>query len=144
MQQPTTSDQIIRNLAAFQAMICSTVVELDVYSGQPNPCWKLDDKTCRDVLEEISHLRTESRKIPRPDPLGYRGLNVVTDIAPSGKREEFYVSGGYVFLRHEGTESVRIDVNRRTEKKLLASGMRTSNTKLRALVSQILQGLTGC
>jgi hypothetical protein len=120
-------------------MIFSAVVELDVYSGQPNPRWKLDDKICQDVLEEISHLATESTKIQRPDALGYRGLSVIMDIAPSGKREEFYVGGGYVFLRHEGMETVRIDDNRRMEQKLLASGMRTSDKKLRALVSQILQ-----
>jgi hypothetical protein len=122
-------------------MIFSAVVELDVYSGQPNPRWKLDDKICQDVLEEISRLPTESTMIPRPEPLGYRGLSVIMDIAPSGKREEFYVGGGYVFLRHEGARSVRIDDNRRIEQKLLASGRRTPDQKLGALVSQILQTL---
>jgi hypothetical protein len=122
-------------------MIFSAVVELDVYSGQANPRWKLDDKICQDVLEEISHLATESTKVPKPAPLGYRGLSVLMDIAPSGEHEEFYVGGGYVFLRHEGTESVRIDDNRRIEQKLLASGRRTPDKKLGALVSQILQTL---
>ena len=122
-------------------MILSANVELDVYSGQPNPRWKLDDKICQDVLEEISHLTTESTKIPRPDPLGYRGLSVIMDIAPSGKHEEFHRVARYVFLRHERMESVCIDDNRRIEQKLLASGMRSSDKELRALVSQNIQTL---
>ena len=127
----------------FQPGIISAVVELDVYSGQPNPRWKLDDKICNDILEEISHLAAEKAVIPRPDQLGYRGLRVIVDAVPSHKYEEFYVGDGYVFLHHEGMERVLIDDNRRIEQKLLASGARTSDKKLNALVLQILQTLPG-
>jgi hypothetical protein len=122
-------------------MVNSAVVELDVYSGQPNPRWKLEEKVCQDVLEEISHLATENKLIPRSNQLGYRGLRVIMDIAPSGKCEEIYVCDGYVFLRHEGLETAFIDANRQVEQKLLTSGMETSDQKLRALVSQIQQTL---
>lgn len=132
-----------QELVVFEPGIISAVVELDVYSGQPNPRWKLDDKICKDILEEIRHLTVERAVIQRPDQLGYRGLRVIVDAVPSHKYEEFYVGDGYVFLHCEGREGVFIDDNRRIEQKLLASGARTPDKKLNALVSQILQTLPG-
>lgn len=144
MQQPAASDQIIRNLVVSQPRIISAIVELDVYSGQPNPCWKLSDKICKDILEEINHLTAETAAAPKSNHLGYRGLRVIMDVAPSHRHEEFYVCDGYVFHYHDGMESVFIDDNRRIEQKLLASGARTSDKKnLNALISQILQTLPG-
>jgi hypothetical protein len=122
-------------------MVNSAIVELDVYSGQPNPRWALNREICQNILEEISHLATESKLIPRSNQLGYRGLRVVMDIASSGKHEEIYVCGGYVFLFHKGLETVFIDSGRQIERKLLTSGKGMSDQKLRALVSQILQTL---
>src|SRR5689334_12494563 len=81
-----------------QPGIISAFVELDVYSGQPNPHWKLSDKICKDVLEEISHLTPPRTVLPRCNRLGYRGLKMITDVVPSGKREELYICGGYIFL----------------------------------------------
>ncbi|MGZ4958010.1 MAG: hypothetical protein ACXV7J_02050 [Methylomonas sp.] len=109
---------------------------MDIYSGQPNPRWKLDKKVFQDMLEEISHLATENKLIPRPNQLGYRGLRVVM----VGEHEEIYICGGYVFLCYKGLETIFIDGGQQIERKLLKSGIGMSD-QLSALISQILQSL---
>jgi hypothetical protein len=50
-------------------------VELDIFSGRPNPTWALTDSQTASLLEMLDGLpQTESE--PRPGDLGYRGMIV--------------------------------------------------------------------
>ena len=50
------------------------VVELDIFSGRPNPRWELDDSAARAVLEIEWGLSATSGALRQPPPLGYRGF----------------------------------------------------------------------
>ena len=49
-------------------------VELDMFSGRPNPTWDLDDAAERELLALESNLRPAGRPGVEPPPLGYRGF----------------------------------------------------------------------
>lgn len=49
-------------------------VELDMFSGRPNPTWDLDDMAERELLALESNLQPSGRLRNEPPPLGYRGF----------------------------------------------------------------------
>lgn len=49
------------------------LVELDVFSGQPNPRWRLDQRQHRQFQKLWSRL-SAAPAAPDPPPLGYRGF----------------------------------------------------------------------
>lgn len=51
------------------------IVELDVFSGKPNPRWKLDDKSAASLRRLQSALRRTEQAPPEPPGLGYRGFS---------------------------------------------------------------------
>ncbi|HKP36400.1 MAG TPA: hypothetical protein VJT71_06040, partial [Pyrinomonadaceae bacterium] len=51
-------------------------VELDVFSGRPNPRWSLTSEEAEDLLARISRLVSYSGRRELPPALGYRGFNV--------------------------------------------------------------------
>ena len=50
------------------------LVELDIFSGRPNPCWELDEIRSREVLQLQSRLQRSSRTHAEPPGLGYKGF----------------------------------------------------------------------
>jgi hypothetical protein len=69
------------------------LVELDLFSGRPNPCWRLDERDHREFLKLQGRLSPTPAALD-PPPLGYRGF-VCTD--RSGTRR---VYKGYVRTPH--------------------------------------------
>lgn len=61
-------------------------VELDMFSGRPNPIWDLDEAAERELLELESNLEPVGRAADEPPPLGYRGFIYSDD---SGGRRVF-------------------------------------------------------
>ena len=60
-------------------------VELDVFSGRPNPSWVLDTADAADLIAKVERLtRVEADAAPgaAPRTLGYRGFTVFRDDAP--------------------------------------------------------------
>ena len=49
-------------------------IELDMFSGRPNPVWELDASAERELLELESKLLPAGRPANEPPPLGYRGF----------------------------------------------------------------------
>lgn len=66
------------------------LVELDIFSGRPNPRWQLDEQGAEALRELLSRLATTTDSPPEPPGLGYRGF-LLTD--ETGK---FRAYGGYV------------------------------------------------
>lgn len=50
------------------------LVELDIFSGRPNPRWELDEPVARTVTEFHRQLRPVADVPPGPPGLGYRGF----------------------------------------------------------------------
>jgi len=75
-------------------------VELDVYSGRPNPTWTLS----ADEAEQIARLLQD---LPRAqsaaaEGLGYRGFVLVTSGRDDSLPRSIRVNGGIVTVRQEG------------------------------------------
>ncbi len=92
------------------------IVELDLYSGAPNPRWTLDAATSRALDDAVAQLEAADTGAMRPTQLGYRGLIVRDERAID---ERLFVGGGHVFI--DGR--VRIDTESRIERWLLASAV---------------------
>jgi hypothetical protein len=50
------------------------VVELDVFSGRPNPRWELDRQTTSALQRLLRRLKRTAARPPEPPGLGYRGF----------------------------------------------------------------------
>ena len=89
-------------------------VEIDMFSGLPNPTWTLSDTQTASLLEMVAGLpQTESDA--HSDNLGYRGMIVrLRDAAV----RELVVHNGVVAVN--GTR--RADSDRRVERWLLETG----------------------
>jgi hypothetical protein len=85
-------------------------VELDVFSGRPNPSWQLSP-------DEIAGLNTRLAGLPRcdqpiPDPvLGYRGFVLSNPQAAPGLPLQISVHDGAVAIRTEAGAQCYTDVN---------------------------------
>jgi hypothetical protein len=74
-----------------QFVVSGISVELDMYSGRPNPVWQLSEEESAQLLAHLSDL-PEATAVT-PDHLGYRGFLVRY---PSG--QQFRVYSGSIFL----------------------------------------------
>jgi hypothetical protein len=52
------------------------LVELDLFSGRPNPTWELDDRSAQQLAQLIESLPPTHLPPPEPPGLGYRGFRV--------------------------------------------------------------------
>jgi hypothetical protein len=50
------------------------LVELDVFSGRPNPRWELDEPSAKVLRQLLSRLAITADSPPEPAGLGYRGF----------------------------------------------------------------------
>lgn len=66
------------------------LVELDVFSGKPNPRWELDAPAAQALRQLLSRLKPSSRASAEPPGLGYRGFRI------SDAATEFHVLRGSV------------------------------------------------
>ena len=65
------------------------VVELDIFSGRPNPRWELDEPDAGELQRLQSSLPASGGTAPEPPPLGYRGFSY--GIAGSTRAYKGYV-----------------------------------------------------
>jgi hypothetical protein len=49
-------------------------VELDVFSGRPNPRWELDEQRTQELRQLVRRLTPAREAAPEPPGLGYRGF----------------------------------------------------------------------
>lgn len=50
------------------------IVELDAFSGRPNPSWQLDEARAGELVELHRRLTATTERPPEPPGLGYRGF----------------------------------------------------------------------
>lgn len=69
-------------------------VELNVFSGRPNPTWILDAKDAALLNQKLAGLQSESSLQLPPQGLGYQGFTVRKE--GEGKNEVFVIYSGAV------------------------------------------------
>jgi hypothetical protein len=55
-------------------------VKLDLFSGRPNPAWRLDDATARELTDQMAGRSMAAPTARLPDGLGFRGLVVQREL----------------------------------------------------------------
>lgn len=120
-------------------------VEIDLFSGRPNPVWDL-------TAAEVSELKARLDSLPAgaptamPEVLGYRGLHVGPPPAQQGAREppsanpiiDLRVGGGAIHaIRRNGTALHLMDTGRSLECWLLtvAQGRVDESSRQIALIN---------
>ena len=95
-------------------------VELDIFSGLPNPIWSLPDAARKELLTRLARLASRPTT-PYPGLLGYRGLLVHFNLPPYGMPETVEVFQGAVCYDLGGTRTCQVDAGRKIERWLLAT-----------------------
>ncbi|HEX4961656.1 MAG TPA: hypothetical protein VF173_12505 [Thermoanaerobaculia bacterium] len=110
----------INKLPIASATMTKAEVELDVFSGRPNPTWSLSTNSL-DALSEWLVKLPRGRAEELPNHLGYRGIKVSFEY-PDGSNDEVFVFGGIV-RKHAGDSSdYFVDSGRALERWLLDTG----------------------
>jgi hypothetical protein len=79
-------------------------VELDVFSGRPNPSWVLEKEDAEDMSKMLQNLPTSQKNTPIGD-LGYRGFIVTTN-----EKQTFRIYEAVVYKETEPKE-ILLDEN---------------------------------
>jgi hypothetical protein len=113
-------------------------VEIDLYSGRPNPRLRLGSAAAAELIRRVATLRPSTGNARPRDRLGYRGLRVEPDAAGSPFAEVF-VSAGVVLVQDlDGRERLLEDPNRDLERWLIESISSEVDTQVVALLRQDL------
>lgn len=91
------------------------VVELDIFSGQPNPRWELSREQAQGLHEKLLLLHAYSGPTHMNDGLGYRGL-IIHDLDDQHSN----IRVGFGWIVRSG--SVYKDEDRALERWLLSTG----------------------
>jgi hypothetical protein len=94
----------------------SMTVELDVYSGRPNPTWSLSAQEAEQVASLLANL--PSSESAAEEGLGYRGFILLNTRRAGNLPERLRVSRGVVTLYHDERAEHFVDANG-LEKRLL-------------------------
>ena len=87
-----------------------TQVELDIFSGRPNPVWGLTGAQIDEMGEIVRTLPLATEEPPAQPGLGYRGFIVTDDARRSWQINAFK---GFVQITDQGRVEVRSDRNRK-------------------------------
>ena len=101
-----------------------TYVELDIFSGRPNPVWSLPDAQRQELLTRLAGL-SPGTPAPYPGRLGYRGLLVHFNLPPYGMPETIQIFQRTVCYELGGTRTCRVDPGRGIERWLLETADRS-------------------
>jgi hypothetical protein len=97
-------------------------VEVDVYSGRPNPRWELSSQQAEELLKKLRSLPARESAASLSDGLGYRGLIVSGDELMQAGDTEIVISNGIVEARAASGARQFTDKDRAVERWLLQTG----------------------
>jgi hypothetical protein len=105
------------------------IVEMDIFSGRPNPSWELSPEQTLEFQRQVAALNHRTPPAPVFDGLGYRGL-IVRD--PSYPGWFLKVAFGRILEVKEGVEYGCRDEGRALEKWLVATAKGKIDERLTA------------
>ena len=112
-------------------------VEIDMFSGMPNPVWTLTDAQATEFLAKLADLQETEAK-HRSSNLGYRGL--IVRMQP-GAEQEIHIQNGFVEVG--GTMAMAStffsDPNRSLERWLLVTGRAFVDRDVLEVIETILK-----
>ena len=96
------------------------LVEVDIYSGRPNPCYSLHSTETAELMSRLATL-PQTDQATQPAALGYRGLRVTID--PPDPTAEIQVGHGTVTIHQsDGEQRWLTDPDRQLERWLVGLG----------------------
>jgi hypothetical protein len=111
----TTASPTARN----ETMTARVEVELDIFSGMPNPTWVLSDDEAERFLKQLEAApRTSARELS--GNLGYRGF--IVQVTQGGSTQLIRVQNGIIHISEGATMAYARDENRDLERWLLEIG----------------------
>jgi hypothetical protein len=96
-------------------------IELDAFSGRPNPRWELTGTQAAEFLTLLRALRPAHGSHSMADGLGYRGFIVSANDGPVGGYDDIRLYRGTVLARRGGRTETFSDPERVLERWLLGS-----------------------
>jgi hypothetical protein len=118
----TTAACAPQNIAPTPTVTSSELkVELDVFSGIPNPTWTLSPAQASDLADRISRLDPAEAAGQRPENLGYRGFIVQTTGASDVGAQTIRAYYGMVEVADSSGTAYYLDPQRNIELWLLAT-----------------------
>ena len=100
-------------------MFAHVVVELDIFSGMPNPTWVLTDAEAAKFLRQLdAQPRASARE--EAGNLGYRGF--IVEVTQGAAHRKIRVQKGTVHSSTGGTSAYTRDEGREMERWLLETG----------------------
>jgi hypothetical protein len=96
-------------------------VELDAFSGRPNPRWELTSTDTADFVKRLRGLPPAQLQAEAFEGLGYRGFIIRADREPVNGYEEIRLYRGIVITKRGNHEDAFNDADRALERWLLDS-----------------------
>jgi hypothetical protein len=96
-------------------------IELDAFSGRPNPRWEPTGDQTANFLARFHALKPSPGSHAPPDSLGYRGFVVTANGGTVGGYDEVRIYRGLVFARRGDRAETFIDSERALENWLFDS-----------------------
>ncbi|NJP08080.1 MAG: hypothetical protein HC866_00235 [Leptolyngbyaceae cyanobacterium RU_5_1] len=116
-------------------------VELDVFSGRPNPQWELTSQEAKEFVSRLEALPQHQGKSSVNEGLGYRGLIVTKPNENIEGYNEILISNGLVVAKQNDQSKQFTDQNRRLERWLFQTGKGQLDEALYKQISQ--QNMSG-
>ena len=118
-----------------QAHMTGVEVEVDIFSGTPNPHWTLSESDAAVFISKFSGLRKTAAR-PRSANLGYRGL-IVRMPQEAGRR--IYIQNGVVEVRNGTSCTFFLDPHRSLEHWLIEAGRKFLSHEILVAIEDDLQ-----
>ncbi|MBD1845621.1 hypothetical protein H6F89_19855 [Cyanobacteria bacterium FACHB-63] len=96
-------------------------VELDVFSGRPNPRWELTPAEAHEFNRLLKSLPADSEGMLK-EGLGYRGLIVTLTESRTKGYDRITISNGQVIVTEQGCSKQFADRDRKLERWLFQTG----------------------
>lgn len=97
-------------------------VELDVFSGRPNPQWALTSQEADQFIKLLQALPQHQGEASTPEGLGYRGLIVTQPGETIDGYSQISIANSIVTVEHNGELEQLADKDRALEQWLFQTG----------------------
>ncbi|MEG4067675.1 hypothetical protein QUA42_10005 [Microcoleus sp. Pol11C2] len=114
-------------------------VEVDMFSGRPNPHWELTVQESREFSQRFQSLSTHKGEGYVNDGLGYRGLIVRDSGEEVDGEREIVIYNGLAVTRGNGKSQQFTDKNRTLERWLIQTGEGRLEDELYHQISKLAQ-----
>jgi hypothetical protein len=114
-------------------------VEVDMFSGRPNPHWELTVQESQEFTQRFQSLSADRGEGTVNEGLGYRGLIVRESGEEVEGDREIVISNGLVVARGNGKYQLFTDKNRTLEKWLIQTGKGRLEDELYHQISKLAE-----